>query len=53
MGLEIRYTYGLKDVIETLANSYYFIENKNPSHFIQATINYAIPFEESYRVARQ
>jgi hypothetical protein len=53
LALEGRYTYGFKDVIETLANSYYFIENKNPSHFFQATLSYAIPFAEAYRVARQ
>ena len=53
LALEGRYTYGFKDVIETLANSYYFIENKNPSHFFQATLSYSIPFDESYRVARQ
>lgn len=45
-GLSIsgRYIYGISDVIETQANGFYFIENKNRNTTIEATIAYAIPF---------
>ncbi|MEL6941436.1 MAG: hypothetical protein AAFO82_02115, partial [Bacteroidota bacterium] len=45
-GLSIsgRYVYGISDVIETQANSFYFIENKNRNITMEATIAYAIPF---------
>lgn len=42
--VEVRYKQGVSDVIETLSNGFYFIENKNTSRAIQATVGYAIPF---------
>ena len=46
LGLNInaRWVYGLSDAIETQANGFYFIENKNPSSSFQVTIGYHIPF---------
>lgn len=44
LGINLRYAYGISDVIETQANGFYFIENRNPSQSISATLSYAIPF---------
>ena len=44
--LEARYNLGLKDALETLANGYNFIENKNKAKSIQVSIGYAIPFDQ-------
>lgn len=44
LGINVRYQFGISDAMETLANGFYFIENKNPTHAISATISYAIPF---------
>ena len=43
---EARYNLGLKDAIETLANGYNFIENKNKAMSIQVSLGYAIPFDQ-------
>ena len=43
--IEGRYTYGLKDVIETLGNSYYFFETKNRNSFFQVSVGWSIPFD--------
>ena len=42
--IEFRYKQGVSDVVETLSNGFYFIENKNTSRAFQATVGYAIPF---------
>lgn len=42
--IEARYGFGLSDVIETQANGFRFIENKNRQSGAQLTIGYAIPF---------
>ena len=46
MGLMVNFEYhlGLSDVIETQANGFYFIENKNSSSSYQFSVAYAIPF---------
>jgi len=44
LGIDIRYHYGISDAMETLANGFYFIENKNIQHSIAITLSYAIPF---------
>jgi len=44
--LEARWNVGLQDVIETQANGYYFIENRNRSNSYQFTVGYAIPFDQ-------
>ncbi len=44
LSVDARYSYGTSDVIETLANGFYFIENKNRNTTISATIGYAIRF---------
>ncbi|NND32578.1 MAG: PorT family protein [Saprospiraceae bacterium] len=43
---DARYNLGLKDNIETMANGYNFIENKNSGKSIQVSIGYAIPFDQ-------
>lgn len=43
--LEGRYTHGLTDVVETQANSFLFIENKNTSNYYQLTIGMPVPFQ--------
>lgn len=43
--IEGRYFYGLKDVIETLANSYYFEETRNRNSFFQVSAGWSIPFD--------
>jgi hypothetical protein len=42
--VEARYVLGLKDVIETRANGFNFIENVNRSHGIQVTLGWLIEF---------
>lgn len=44
LGLNLRYSLGISDAIETLANGFYFIENNNPSSNLALSISYAIPF---------
>jgi len=44
LNLNVRWIYSISDAVETLANGYYFIENKNPSQSIQFTVGYHIPF---------
>lgn len=44
--LEGRWNIGMNDVIETQANGYYFIENKNKTNTYQFTVGYAIPFDQ-------
>ncbi len=46
--LEARYSYGLKDVMETLPNSYYFAEMRNRMSYAQVSVGWAIPFYETY-----
>lgn len=43
--VEGRYTHGLTDVIETQANSFLFIENKNTSNYYQFTLGMPVPFQ--------
>jgi len=43
--IEARYSLGVKDVIETLANGYNFIENNNKTSGYQITVGWLIPFE--------
>ena len=45
--IEARYNLGLKDAIETQANGYNFIENKNSASSIQISLGYAIPFDQN------
>ncbi len=44
LGLDIRCNFGISDAMETLANGFYFIENKNVMRGYSATLRYAIPF---------
>lgn len=46
MGLNVnlKYYLGISDAIETLANGFYFIENKNITSGYQITVGYHIPF---------
>ena len=44
LSINARWVYGLSDAIETQANGFYFIENKNPSSSFQLTLGYHIPF---------
>jgi len=46
MGLMLNFEYhlGFSDIIETQANGFYFIENKNSSSSYQVSLAYAIPF---------
>jgi hypothetical protein len=43
--IEARYSLGVKDVIETLANGFNFIENSNKTKGYQVTVGWIIPFE--------
>ena len=43
--LEGRYTLGLTDVVETQANSFLFIENKNTSSYFQVALGMPVPFQ--------
>jgi hypothetical protein len=42
--IEGRYTHGLTDVIETQANSFLFIENKNIARYYQLTVGLPVAF---------
>lgn len=44
LNINARWVYGLSDAIETQANGFYFIENKNPASSFQLTLGYHIPF---------
>ena len=44
LSINARWIYGVSDAIETQANSFYFIENKNVSSSFQVTLGYHIPF---------
>jgi len=46
--LEARYSYGFKDVMETLPNSYYFAEMRNRMSYAQVSVGWSIPFYETY-----
>ncbi|MEL6656948.1 MAG: hypothetical protein AAFY48_14135 [Bacteroidota bacterium] len=43
--IEGRYTHGLTDVVETQANNFLFIENKNTSNYYQLTLGMPVPFQ--------
>ena len=42
--LKVNYLLGISDSIETLANGFYFIENKNGLSGIQCSVAYHVPF---------
>ena len=44
LSVNVKWTYGISDALETLANGFYFIENKNATSSFQMTLGYAIPF---------
>ena len=44
LSINARYVIGFSDALETIANGFYFIENKNPSSSVHVTIGYHIPF---------
>ena len=44
LNLNAHWVYGISDAIETLANGFYFIENKNVSNSFHITLGYHIPF---------
>lgn len=44
LNVNARWSFGLSDAVETLANGFYFIENKNLSSSFQITVGYHIPF---------
>jgi len=46
LSIEARYNLGLKDVIETQANGYDFIENDNKTAGFQLTVGWLLPFDE-------
>ena len=48
ISIDVRYYYGISDVIETDVNNFHFIENHNNSHVLQFTIGYAIPYKFSF-----
>jgi hypothetical protein len=43
--LDIRYYYGISDVIETEVNNFHFIENKNSSRMFQITLGIPISYD--------
>jgi hypothetical protein len=45
LSLDVRYYYGLNDIMETEVNNFHFVENKNASRIFQVTIGYAIPYD--------
>jgi len=47
ISIDVRYYYGITDVIETSVNNFHFIENHNNSNALQFTIGYAIPYKMS------
>lgn len=44
LNVNARWVYGVSDAVETLANGFYFIENKNSFDSFQITVGYHIPF---------
>jgi hypothetical protein len=48
ISMDVRYYYGISDVMETEINNFHFIENHNNSHVLQFTIGYAIPYEMKF-----
>lgn len=44
LSLNAHWVYGLSDAVETQANGFYFIENKNVSNSFHITLGYHIPF---------
>lgn len=46
LSLEARFNLGLKDVLETQANGYDFIENENRTTGFQLTVGWLLPFDE-------
>lgn len=42
---DVRYYYGVSDIMETEVNNFNFIENKNSSRSAQITIGYIIPYD--------
>jgi hypothetical protein len=45
ISIDVRYYYGISDVMETEVNNFHFIENKNSSRYLQFTLGYAIPYD--------
>jgi hypothetical protein len=45
LSLDVRYYYGLSDIMETEVNNFHFIENKNASRVLQISLGYAIPYD--------
>lgn len=45
LGIDIRYNFGISDAMETIANGFYFVENKNIQHSMAIAISYVIPFD--------
>ena len=45
LSVDVRYYYGISDVMETEVNNFHFIENNNASRVIQVTLGYAIPYD--------
>jgi hypothetical protein len=43
LGVEAMYYFGLSDTVETLTNSYNFVENSNRSRSVQLTVSYTLP----------
>lgn len=48
LGVDFKYHFGISDALETLANGFYFIENKNIQHTVSISLSYAIPFTSTY-----
>ena len=46
LSIEARYNLGLKDVLQTQANGYDFIETDNKTNGFQLTIGWLLPFDE-------
>ncbi|MCB0646705.1 MAG: PorT family protein [Saprospiraceae bacterium] len=44
LSIDARFGFGISDVIETQANGFYFIENKNRNSYLQLRLGYFIPF---------
>ena len=45
LSIDVRYYYGISDVMATEVNNFHFIENKNASRVLQITLGYAIPYD--------
>ncbi len=45
LSFDVRYYYGISDVMETEVNNFHFIENNNASRIIQVTLGYVIPYD--------